>query len=182
MAKVDAFIGVLGGVALLATVAAVALPAADAPPMDLVEEAVDLPEQEARLEPGRSRTFSHDLPVNATAAQLTFAVRFDGEALHGGDIAVTMEAHGPEGAIDRTQGTLVVEPGATSATLQAPLRLRWLAEPVDEARTWDEPLQVRVSVQAPEQDASVHHRFTALVTGQALADRAVAQPPGLQGA
>lgn len=176
--KVDAVIAGVGALALLATVLGVL--AYD----ELAgEREVTFPTTEETLgaQQGNAGTpLTFTLPQNATAARLAVDVTFDGQSGQGGTAQVTIDVTGPEGLTHRHTDSMTIGSNivSTSTTIDVPL-FSWTEPPeprtadpasVDETRTWDEPLTVTVTVQAPNDPLTaipgnvVTYSFTATVT------------------
>jgi hypothetical protein len=123
---------------------------------------------------GAGAHFNWTLPDNATAANLTVSLYFDGQAMRGGSATVSVRITAPTGegeppvtlAWAIPQGATTAETTVTAASwwAEAPAALR---DTTDEghARAWSEPLKVVVTVEPPSDLPLAQYSFTAQVSG-----------------
>lgn len=191
--KVDAVIAGVGAFALIATALGVLLYD------DLAgERDITFPTTTRTLDAqqGVGAPLQFTLPQNATSASLDVLVRFTGQAGQGGTAQITIDVTGPDGLSRQATGTLAIAAGATSAetTVDVP-DLAWAQVPearsgdpaaVDETRTWDEPLTVTVTVDAPADNlgaipgGAVNYNFQATVTPTVTVYSEAVQQPDVE--
>lgn len=117
----------------------------------------------------------HGLPDNATAANVTVEVVFDGQAFAGGGAVIQAVLHAPDGQVRQTRtATLTIPAGGTDASTTLTLDVAWAAVPddvriqpdrLDATLTWDAPLVLALVVEPPNDLPLATYGFAASATG-----------------
>lgn len=121
--------------------------------------------------------FNWTLPDNATAANLTVALSFNGQAVRGGSATVSVRVTAPDGeGQPPVTSSWTVPQGATSAETTLIVEASWrempgsLRDTTDEGHSvaWPRPLEVVVLVEQPSDLPLAQYSFTAQVSGTVM--------------
>lgn len=123
---------------------------------------------------GAGAHFNWTVPDNATSANLTVSLYFEGQALRGGSATVSVRITRPDG--DGEPPVVVswaIPQGATSAETTVNASAMWDTMPDSfrdttgegHGRTWSRPLEVAVLVERPGDLPLAQYAFTAQVSG-----------------
>ena len=133
-----------------------------------------LPPSELAPAGGGGASFNWTLPANATSANLTVSLYYNGQAVRGGSATVTVRVTPPTGKGDPPVTTSwTIAQGATSAETTLTVESTWdempskLRDTTDQghSRAWTEPLEVVVTVEPPSDLPLAQYSFTAQVSG-----------------
>lgn len=167
MQKVDIVIGVVGALALVATVVGVLLfDSGEAEYGYAFSEADAYNEQERPV----SQAFEWPTPQNATGATFTVEVICSGgQALAGGDGSITVEITGPDNTTYTSEPeSFTIDPGMTcdsSSVHTFSVNYTWMTDLPDhfhgtaeekeaQAKVWDADTVVRITVTSPNDPSS----------------------------
>lgn len=133
-----------------------------------------LPPSELVPAGGGGARFNWTMPDNATAANLTISLYFEGQALRGGNAIVSVRVTMPDGRdAPPVVASWTIPQGATSAQTsvnasavwdQMPAELRDTTE-AGHGTTWSRPLEVLALVERPSDLPLAQYAFTAQVSG-----------------
>jgi hypothetical protein len=123
---------------------------------------------------GAGASFNWTVPDNATAANLTISLYFQGQAFRGGSATVSVRIVAPTGENEPpvTQ-SWVIPQGATSGEMSLTAFSMWDEAPESfrdttsegHGRSWSRPLEVLLTIGAPSDVPLAQYSFTAQVSG-----------------
>jgi hypothetical protein len=123
---------------------------------------------------GAGASFNWTVPDNATSANLTVSLYFEGQALRGGSATVSVRVTTPSGDSEPpvTQAWVIPQ-GATSLEMTLNATAMWDEMPASfrdttaagHGRSWSRPLVVAIVVERPSDLPLAQYGFTAQVSG-----------------
>ena len=142
--------------------------------LTFAEHSGTLPPSDLLPASGSGARFNWTLPDNATSANLTLALYFEGQSFRGGQAIVSIRVTTPDGMSQPpVTRSWTLAQGATSSEMMVDLGVRWddvpasLRDTTDEGHThsWARPLEVVVVVERPSDVPLASYDFEASVTG-----------------
>ncbi|MHB1260983.1 MAG: hypothetical protein ACYC2H_04625 [Thermoplasmatota archaeon] len=140
-----------------------------------------LPPSELSPAGGAGARFNWTVPDNATSANLTITLYYNGQAFRGGNAIVSVRITTPDGENQPpvTQ-SWVIPQGSTGEEMTLNASAVWDHMPRtlrdtsghSHARTWTKPLVVLVTVEQPSDVPLANYEFTASVSGSVTVFRA----------